>query len=142
MLADPPGWQHLASRPRATQVRVFPTLAAVPGQAPLTAAAFYAHAWRSAVEMALSLPSERLLMVEYDELLAGPEATLERLLAHFGLAVEPTIRSAMLLAQTDPSERVAGSAALDSSQEAEVAAVVEDLPRRLARRHRLEGEHV
>ena len=140
MLADPPGWQHLASRPRATQVRVFPTLAAVPGQAPLTAAAFYAHAWRSAVEMALSLPQGRVLMVEYDELLAGPESILERLLAHFGLAVDATIRSAMLLAQTDPSERVAGTA-LDSSQEAEVAAVVDDLPGRLAHRHGQEAEH-
>jgi hypothetical protein len=140
MLADPPGWQHLASRPRATQARVFPTLTAVPAQAQLTAAAFYAHAWRSAVETALSLPPERVLMVEYDELLAGRASTLERLLAHLGLAVEPAIRSAMLLTQTDYSERVTGSATLDPSRAAEVVASVDDLPQRLAARHGLQGQ--
>lgn len=132
MLAQPPSWQRLLGRPRAVQARFFPSLAALPPQAPLSAAAFYAHAWRSAAESALALPAERLLVLEYAELIASLESALSRLLSHFGLSPSPATIAAMC--QAPPSVADRPTRALDPAGQAEALAVVGDLPARLASR--------
>jgi transposase len=145
MLARPPGWHSWLDRTRQAQARLFPTLAAVPAQAALSATAFYAHAWRSAVEAALALPHRRLLVIDYDRLMEEPMPTLMRLQAHFGLAVAPEFLPASRIVHKAPPESPAAGAAHESAaaqhqlvlgpdQESEVLSVVGDLPGRLASR--------
>jgi transposase len=134
LLARPPGWQDLLGRPRAVQVRFFPSLGGTPAQAPLSAAAFYAHTWRSGVEQALGLPPERLLLIEHGDLAADPAGALERLLDHVGLAPEPELLAAMTRARSGSSREPDVQPTLTPQQQAEVLAVVGELPRRLAER--------
>jgi transposase len=131
MLAQPPGWQRLLSRPRAIQQRFFPALAAVPPGKPLSPAAFYAYAWRSAAEAALSLPVERLLCLQYDELVGDLAATFRRLLDHFDVQLGPDAVTAACGAQAG-SLQTSASLELDAALQSEVLAVVDDLPERLA----------
>ena len=144
MLAKP-SYDGLLAQPRSTRVRFFPSLQAAPLD--LSPVGLCAHIWRSVVEQALALPRGRLLMVDYDELAASPGPTLERVLAHLGLRAEPELRSAMLAVQRiyskDPDGRAEFDPAgahyrpeLDSAQEAEVAAVIGDLPQQIADRRR------
>lgn len=144
MLAKPT-YDGLLAQPRSTQVRFFPSLHAAPPD--LSPAELCAHVWRSVVEEALALPRGRLLFVDYAELVASPGPTLERVLAHLGLCYAPEIVSAMLAVKRiyskDPEGRAEFDPAgahhrpeLDSAQAAEVAAVIGDLPRRIADRRR------
>ena len=135
--------RSLAERPGAIQERLFPSLRAAPRE--LSAVGFRAHMWRSAVEAALTVPPHRLLMLDYADLVADPAPILACLLAHFGLRNGHEIVAAMCAVQRiyskDPDGRAEFDPAgahyrprLDSAQEAEVAAVIGDLPRRLADR--------
>jgi transposase len=150
MLAEPPGWQHLLTRPRAIQARFFPSVANVPAQVALSSTAFYAHAWRSAAEAALGLPPERLLMLEYGELVSAPDLALRRLLMHFGLQPQPDQLELMLQVQgvysKDPGGRTSFDPSgahrrggLDTAQELEVQTIVGSLEQRMAERQWSEG---
>jgi hypothetical protein len=145
MLAEPPRWSNLLEQQRSVQARLFPSLASVPAESELSAAAFYAHAWRSAVEAALALPPERVLVIDYEELVASPQSTLGSLMTHFRHAAGPTSLSAMCSVRNVYSKDPTGQAAfdpegrhrdpvLDAAQEAEVLSIVGDLPRQLAAR--------
>jgi hypothetical protein len=145
MLSEPPGWQHLQSRPRGIQARFFPSLAEVPAAVPLTSVAFYAHAWRSAVEAALELPAERLLLLEYGELVSSTEAALTKLLAHFGVASDQGLLASMRQVQGVYSKDPVGRAGFDPAgthrrgglepaQELEIEAIVGPSERHLAER--------
>ena len=145
MVAEPSGWGNLLTRPRAIQARYFPSLAELATEQPISAAGFYAHSWRSAVEAALSLPAERVLVVDYGDLTGRSSAVLGRVLEHFGLEASPETIAWMSNVQTVYSKDPAGRAGfepqgahrrppLDPAQEADVRAVVGDLPGRLAER--------
>jgi hypothetical protein len=145
MLAEPPRWSNLLEQHRSVQARLFPSLASVPAESELSAAAFYAHAWRSMVEAALALPPKRILMIDYDELVASPHSTLGNLMSQFRQAVEPAQLAAMCSVRKLYSKDPSGQAAfdpkgthrdpvLDAAQEAEVLSIVGDLPRQLAAR--------
>jgi hypothetical protein len=133
MLSRPPGWHDLLGRPRAAQARLFPSLATLSPQAPLSAAEFYAHTWRSGVEQILALPPERMLLLDRGELARAPDEALGRLLGHFGLPTEPERIAAMVDGLAGPARDPAGGA-LTAQQAEEVLAVVGDLPSQLAER--------
>ena len=130
MLARPPGWQDLLGRPRAVQARFFPTLASVPGQDQLSAAAFYAHTWRSGVEYALALPGDRVLLVAHGDLVAEPRASLTRILEHLRQPASPETLAA-LTALANSSRDAVARPPLDPRQETEIMAVARDIPQRL-----------
>lgn len=151
MLSEPSGWQSLRGRPRAVQARYFPSLATVPPDQAVSPATFYAHAWRSGVAAALALPAERLLVLEYGDLVGAPDATLARLMRHFRLEPEPGAVAQMCRALSvyskDPAGRTAFDPAgthrrptLEQATESEVAAVVGDLAAALEARHAADAE--
>ena len=92
MLAAAP-YEGLHDRPSGEIGELFPVLAALPPD--LSPAAFYAHLWRSPVEAALELPPDRLLLIDYAELVGPPEAIIGRLARHFGLEESPEIVARM-----------------------------------------------
>jgi hypothetical protein len=95
--------------------------------------------------MALSLPADRLLIVEYGDLVGQPARLLEHVSEHFGLESDPETIRTMCQAQAVYSKDALGRAGfepqgahrrppLEAAQEAEVLAVVGDLAERLAER--------
>jgi len=135
-----PVYGGLYDTPRTDVETVFPSLAGAP--AALSPAAFNAHLWRSPVEAALALPSERLLLVDYAELIGQPDETVGRLVRHFRLPPSSKIVARMRAAMTVYSKDPSGAARFDPAGEhrrapltaeqlAEVQAVVGDLPQRL-----------
>ena len=106
---------------------------------------FFAHAWRSAAEMALALPRARTLFLDYADLTDDPIGTLDRVSVHFGLMPTEAERAAMReqlglysKARSDPEAfDPAGRhhrTPLTDEQKDVVAAIVGDLPMRLTTR--------
>ena len=82
LLAQRPGWFALTQQPRAVQTRFFPSLASLGDDQSLTPVTLFAHAFRSALDAALTIPRERMLFVDYDSLVHAPQRCLTRVLAH------------------------------------------------------------
>jgi hypothetical protein len=133
MLAQPPGWHRLLNQPRAIQQRLFPSLAGVAPDVPLSPAAFYAHAWRSAAEAALALPSERLRCLEYGALLGDLEVSFKKVVDHFDLPLGPAEVAAACATQA-AALATSFQAEPDGALMREVLAVVGDLPELLEKR--------
>jgi hypothetical protein len=96
MLFDPPGWLEWIWRPQSFRARCMPSLRTFPRGEKLSPAILFAHAWRSAVEAALALPPERLLLLDYADMVSDPADSLKRVLTHFRQPVDPEIIAAML----------------------------------------------
>ena len=90
LLFQPPQWFDLIERPRFIQSSFFPTMREVPAETPLSPTTLFAHAWRSAADAALALPSERLCLIEYGELVRDAKDVIGRVLKHFGHSVDPS----------------------------------------------------
>ena len=132
MLARPPGWRTLVGPSRAAQTRFFPALALAPVE--LSLVQFYSYIWRSLVETALALPAERLLTLAVSDLHLDTERVMARLLAHFRLPSDVGLLATMAaIARAQPREELR-SAALDSAQVDDVAAIIGDLPTHLEQR--------
>lgn len=144
MVARPP-YGGLFDLPREEVVPGFPSLADAP--ADLSPAGFHAHLWRSPVEAALTLPPERLLFLDYAELVADPVAAIGRLTRRLG--IDPSsetvagMSSVMGVYAKDVSGQQRFDAAgahrrppLDAAQLADVRAVVGDLYEQLEARRR------
>jgi hypothetical protein len=85
LVARRPGWfDELIARPRSVQVRFFPSLKIVPEDAPLPPLVLFSHAWRSIASDVLALESDRLLLLNYHELIDDPVSSLSDVLAHLG----------------------------------------------------------
>jgi hypothetical protein len=143
MLANAP-YGGLYHQPHDEIVDLFPVLATVSPD--LTPAAFYAHLWRAPVEAALSLPPDRLQLVDYAELVSSPDGCIERLTRHLGLSLSPDAIARMSsvggVYAKDAEGRVPFDATthrrspLSTAQRAEVAMVVDDAYGRLTARRR------
>ena len=142
MLFDPPGWLGWIWRPRSFHERYMPSLRLFPPDARLSPAILFAHAWRSAAEAALALPAERLLFLDYANLVSDPARTLKRVLAHFRQPADAEIIAAMLAVRSIYSKDPTRAALFDPSEahrrppltfeeSATVEAVVGDIWRRL-----------
>jgi hypothetical protein len=116
MLFEPPGWFDWITSPRAAQARYLPSLRTVPADSAVSEVVFFAHAWRSAVEAALELPGERLLLLDYADLMADPSGALARVVAHFGDAAEADIIMPMLAARAIYSKDPEGKEPFDPNQ--------------------------
>lgn len=113
----------------------------------ITPAGFYAHVWRSAVEPALALPPERVLILDYTDLTGDPAGVLDHALSHLRLTPSPAERAAMqgelgLYSKArggpetfDPSGRHRRTPLTDEQKDT-VSAVVGELPRQLSDRRR------
>ena len=112
MLAHAP-YGDLYAQPRDAMVATFPQLAALP--AGLSRTAFYAALWCLPVAAALRLPAERVLLVEYAELVARPRAVIERLARHLGLSLDTHAVEAMLTASGVYAKDASGQAAFDAA---------------------------
>jgi hypothetical protein len=99
-LHEPPAWFDITDAPRSVQARFFPSIATVRDSRPVSTTALFAHAWRSAVEAARSVPAGRVTYLGYDALVDDPAATVRRLLTQWGraLADDATTRLAEVLA--------------------------------------------
>ncbi len=115
MLFDPPGWLGWIWRPRSFQARYMPSLRTFPPDATFSPVIFFAHAWRSAAEAALALPPERLLFLDYADMVSDPARALKRVLAHFRQPADPEIITAMLAARSIYSKDPARTACFDPS---------------------------
>jgi hypothetical protein len=144
MLANAP-YGGLYDLPRAQVASGFPSLAGAP--ADLSPAGFYAHLWRSPVEDALALPPDRVLFLDYAELVNGPVAVIRRTTGHLGIPTTPEtvarMAGAMRVYAKDASGQTPFDAAgthrrppLDAAQLADVHSVVGDLHNRLEDRRR------
>jgi hypothetical protein len=87
MMNARPAWYDLIAAPRSLQACFFPTLREVPAGETIDAAALFAHAWRSNVDAAFSLPAERVYFVEYAALIGDPLGELASLLGFLRQAV-------------------------------------------------------
>jgi hypothetical protein len=116
MLFEPPGWFDWIKSSRAVQARYLPSLRTVPEDAALSEVVFFAHAWRSAVEAALELPGERLLFLDYADLMADPYGSVARVVAHFGDGAEADIITPMLQARAIYSKDPERKEAFDPGQ--------------------------
>lgn len=145
-----PAWFDVIEAPRAVQARFLPSLAHVRGDSMLTETSLFAHAWRSVVEAALAVPRNRLLLVEYAELVRDPARTLRRVLRHWGQAVDEATIARMLSASSAYAKDPLGTTPfdphgphrrppLDEEQTREVEATVADLWERLERERHIEG---
>jgi len=144
MLARPP-YGGLYDVPRELVTPGFLSLAGAP--ADLSRAGFHAHLWRSPVEDALALPPDRVLFLEYAELVSDPVAVIERMTAHLGIAATPEtvarMSGVMRVYAKDASGQTPFDATgthrrppLDAAQLADVQGIVGDLYTQLADRHR------
>lgn len=135
----------LYAQPRDAMVATFPQLAVLP--AGLSRTAFYAALWCLPVEAVLRLPAERVLLVDYAELVSQPRTVIERLARHLGLQLDNDTREAMVSASAvyvkDASGQTAFDAAgrhrrppLDPAARAEVQLITGDLLARLTARRR------
>jgi hypothetical protein len=84
LLHSKPVWTSLSECERATQTRFFPSLAAVPDELTISPVVLFAHAWRSAVDAALALDSERMLLLSYEMLIGETERALQLIASHLG----------------------------------------------------------
>jgi hypothetical protein len=121
-------------------VEIFPSLKTVPPD--LSPAAFYAHLWCSAVDAAMALPLERLLLIDYDELVSNSTGVIRRLTRHLGLSESPEMIARMSGALRVYAKDAGGEQSFDAAraharpplladQRLEVAGVVEDRYARL-----------
>jgi hypothetical protein len=83
-LHQPPAWLDIIDAPRSTQARYFPSITEIPEGQRVSPTVLFAHAWRSAVEAARSVPAGRLVYIGYDNLVEEPAVTLRQLLRHWG----------------------------------------------------------
>jgi hypothetical protein len=141
-----PDWFHIINAPRRTQARYFPSIAEIPDGRSVSPAALFAHAWRSAVEAALSVPAGRLIFIGYDALVDESAATLGLLLDHWGRLHDENVLVGMLSALSIYSKDPKGSEQFDPlglhcrpslsmSQRLEVDAIAGDLWRELQSVH-------
>ena len=112
MLFEPPSWLEWSER-RRTLHACLPSLRAFPPDAALSETTLFAHAWRSAADAALALPPERLLFLDYADMVSDPARSLERVLAHFRQPADPGMIPAMLAACSIYSKDPAGTARFD-----------------------------
>ena len=82
LLFRPPAWYPLLEHTAQGQAAFFPSTRQEGPLGAASAAALFAHAWRSAAEAALSLPAERVLFLDYASLVGSPLAAIERVLRH------------------------------------------------------------
>lgn len=135
MLAKPP-YGGLYDLPREEVVPGFPSLAGAP--ACVSRAGFHAHLWRSPVEAALALPPERLLFMDYAELVADPVAAIGRLTDYLRIKPSPETVARLAGLMGTYSKDASGQTrfdgagehhrpSLDADQRAEVRMVAGDL---------------
>lgn len=145
LLFQPPQWFDLIERPRFIQSSFFPTMREVPAETQMSPTTLFAHAWRSAADAALALPSERLCLIEYGELVRDAKDVIRRVLRHFGHNVDPSSLEAMAATRAiyakDPFGRVSFNPqgehhrpALSRTQVAEVQTITADTWSRLEAR--------
>jgi hypothetical protein len=79
----------------------------------LSETTLFAHAWRSAAEAALALPPERLIFLDYADMVGDPVRSLARVLAHFRQPADPPMLPAMLAACSIYSKDPARTARFD-----------------------------
>lgn len=111
MLAHAP-YGDLYAQPRDTMVATFPQLAALP--AGLSRTAFYAALWSLPVMAGLRLPAERVLLIDYAELVGQPRSVIERLARHLGLPLDARAVEAMLAASGVYAKDASGQTAFDA----------------------------
>jgi sulfotransferase family protein len=145
-LHKPPAWFDIIDAPRRTQTRYFPSIAEVPDTRPVSPTVLFAHAWRSAVEAARSVPAGRLVYVGYDDLVEESAATLRQLLDRWGCPHDDDVLGRMLGALSIHSKDPKGCEqfeplgshrrpALSMMQRREVDVVAGDLWRELRPAH-------
>jgi hypothetical protein len=84
LLFQRPAWfDELIDRPPSLQARFFPSIAGW-GSEILSPVELFAHAWRSVVESTLALPSHRVLLLEYPDLLFDTVRAVGAVLRRFG----------------------------------------------------------
>lgn len=153
MLAKPP-YGGLYDLPREEVVPGFPSLADAPTD--LTPAGFHAHLWRSPVQTALALPPERLLFLDYAELVTKPLVAISRLTEHLriDLSSETAADTAAQMAavmgvyakDASGTERFDSAGThrrppLNAAQHADVQTVVGDLYAQLEARRQAQTHH-
>lgn len=135
-----PGWAPRIHEPAELLERWMPWIRKVP--LPHTAAAIYASVWASGAHAALSLPTDRVALVEHRDLTTYPERTIDRLQQHLSLDLDTTRALGELgqysKAPTDGTtfnpDAEHGHPKLSLRTQAQVLDIVDDLPERLAAR--------
>jgi hypothetical protein len=141
-LHRPPAWIDIIDAPRSTQCRYLPSIIQIPDGERLSPTILFAHAWRSAVEAARSVPEGRLVYIGYDNLVEEPALTLRQLLHDWGRPHDDDVLAQMLAVRSiyskDPDGREhfdpRGSHSrpeLSMTQRSEVDAVAGELWREL-----------
>ena len=95
-LHKPPPWLDIIDAPRSTQGLYFPSITEIPDGKHVSPTVLFAHAWRSAVEAARSIPAGRLIYIGYDNLVEEPMLTLRQLLHHWGHPHKDDVLAEML----------------------------------------------
>jgi hypothetical protein len=113
MLFDPPSWHHLAACPRVVQARFFPSIRDIAPDNPVSLLAMFAHAWRSIVEYALTIPPETVLFVNYADLVGNPSATSARILRHLRQPIDESTLACMTGMTKIYSKDIGGHVAFD-----------------------------
>jgi Sulfotransferase family len=112
MLFEPPAWLEWIERPRTLHA-CLPSLRTLPADLALSETTLFAHAWRSAAEAALALPPERMIFLDYADMVGEPARSLARVLAHFRQPADPPMLPAMLAACSIYSKDPARTARFD-----------------------------
>lgn len=150
LLFQRPAWFDLIYCPRAIQTRFFPTLGELAEDTTLSPALLFSHAWRSAAESALAQPPDRMLLLQYRDMLAAPAEVIQQVLTHFRQVVDEDRMQAMADARSVYSKDPQGRAsfdpaglhrrpALSPSDEAVVRVVTGDAWRRLEAQRTTQG---
>ncbi|WP_411340012.1 sulfotransferase [Sphingopyxis sp. J-6] len=112
-LAEPPHWYGPASAQLAASERA-------------GAVRFFAEAWRSTVAAARCLPGERIMFVDYEDIVGNPAATLAKLRSHLG-DDGPPLAPAALEATLASYSKAASAEAFDPSGKHRRAVLAPDL---------------
>lgn len=139
-----PGWAGRIHAPRNELQRWVPWLDRI--ETPFNAAAIYASVWAAGANAALSMPPDRVLLVEYERLVSEPDVVLGELAMHLRVTETLDVRGALGQLDTYSKARVSdvrfqadvtdAHPKLTRRTAHQVREIVGDLPDRLAARSR------